>query len=238
MNFKILTLPLILITSSAIAQRADPPPVGGHSVPSTNGASRQGMGMPQYQLPADLFRTPANPIGSHGTAQRSAMLPNEGTVLSAQQSGGYSYIEVSSAQGNTWLAAPIVPLNVGDKIRYENGAIMHNFSSKALGRTFPAIMFVSSVSPSSKDVAPTSATAPQLTEGVVISSQDAGGYSYVEVKTAAGNTWLAGPATPLKAGDTVQYEVGAVMSNFSSRALSRTFPTIIFVDRVNLVPAR
>ncbi|HET6720970.1 MAG TPA: hypothetical protein VFH22_15060, partial [Rhodocyclaceae bacterium] len=189
----------LLLTSSVFAQTFQHPPVGGHPVPAADAAGATGTGnaTPQYQLPAELFRTPANPRG----APRGAALPNVGTVISAQQSGGYSYIEVSGPQGNTWLAAPVAPLNVGDKIRYEDGATMHNFTSKALGRTFPSIIFVGSVSPAgSEDVAPAEPAQP-LIEGVVISSQDAGGYSYIEVKTEAGNTWLAGPATPLKAGD-------------------------------------
>jgi hypothetical protein len=231
-----LTL-LLLMTSSVFAQTFQHPPVGGHPVPAAS-ASGTGNATPQYQLPADLFRTPANPMPGRG-APRGAALPNVGTVVSAQQSGGYSYIEVSGAQGNTWLAAPVTTLNVGDKIRYEDGATMHNFTSKALGRTFPAIIFVGSVSPAgSEDEAAVAEPVQPLVEGVVISAQDAGGYSYIEVKTEAGNTWLAGPATPLKAGDKVQYEVGAVMNNFSSRALNRTFPSIIFVDRVNVVPAQ
>lgn len=238
---KIVPLTLsLLMTSSVFAQTFQHPPVGGHPVPaaSTAGAAGTGNTTPQYQLPAELFRTPANPMQGRG-APRGAALPHAGTVVSAQQSGGYSYIEVSGPQGNTWLAAPVTPLNVGDKIRYEDGATMHNFSSKALGRTFPSIMFVGSVAPAGNETAtPAAQPAQQLIDGVVISSQDAGGYSYIEVKTEAGNTWLAGPATPLKAGDKVQYEVGAVMSNFSSRALNRTFPSIIFVDRVNLVPAQ
>lgn len=238
---KIVPLTLsLLMTSSVFAQTFQHPPVGGHPVPAAS-ATGTGNATPQYQLPAELFRTPANPMQARG-APRGVALPNVGTVVSVQQSGGYSYIEVSGPQGNTWLAAPVATLNVGDKIRYEDGATMRNFTSKALGRTFPAIIFVGSVSPAgSEDTAAAAAAAepaPQLVEGVVISAQDAGGYSYIEVKTEAGNTWLAGPATPLKAGDKVQYEVGAVMNNFSSRALNRTFPSIIFVDRVNVVPAQ
>lgn len=227
----------VLMTSSVFAQTFQHPPVGGHPVPAADAAGT-GNTTPQYKLPAELFRTPANPMQAQGAA-RAAALPNVGTVVSAQQSGGYSYIEVSGPQGNTWLAAPVTTLNVGDRIRYEDGATMRNFTSKALGRSFPAIMFVGSVSPTGNDPAAAAAEPAQSPiSGVVISAQDAGGYSYIEVQTDAGNTWLAGPATPLKAGDKVQYEVGAVMSNFSSRALNRTFPSIIFVDRVNVVSAQ
>ena len=218
MKTPMLTLAL-LIASPVFAQTTptfDHPPVGGHQMPG------------------------GHPVGApHGMPHGAAMTGNTGTVLSIQQSGGYSYIEVSGPQGNTWLAAPMAAVKVGDRIRYEDGATMRNFSSKSLGRSFATIQFVGSVSLA--DQAPAAAQAPaapaaKLVDGVVISSQDAGGYSYIEVKTASGNTWLAGPATPLKAGDAVQYEVGAVMNNFSSKALNRTFPSIIFVDQVIVVP--
>lgn len=226
MKLPMLTLAL-LIASSAFAQTYEHPPVGGHPAPGASGDASAGH--PNHPAPA---------MAPHGNAQYGAAQANTGTVVSIQQAGGYSYIEINGPQGSTWLAAPMADLKVGDQIRYEDGATMRNFTSKSLGRTFPTILFVGGVSRADQNAAPAAAAAPQMVEGVVVSAQDAGGYSYIEVKTAAGNTWLAGPATPLKAGDTVQYEVGAVMSNFSSKALNRTFPTIIFVDRVAVVPAR
>ena len=228
---------LLLATSSVVAQTFEHPPVGGHPMPATGTPPAMGNApaqtVPQYRLPADLFRTPGRPAPA-----RAAVLPNEGTVLSAQTSGGYTYIEVSGPQGNVWIAAPVSQLTPGDRIRFENGAVMSNFSSKALGRTFPSIMFVSSVSPAGNGPATAAEPAAALAEGTVISVQDSGGYSYIEVKNAAENTWLAAPVTPLKAGDKVQYQIGAVMSNFSSRALNRTFPSIIFVDRVSVISPR
>lgn len=227
MKLPMLTLSL-LIASSATAQTSpthEHPPVGGH--PTTGTAADGSTGHPARPAPAGA---------PHGMPHGAPMQANTGTVLSIQQSGGYSYIEVSGAQGNTWIAAPMASVKVGDRIQYEDGATMRNFSSKSLGRTFPTILFVGSVSLANQAAAPVAAPAPQRIEGVVISAQDAGGYSYIEVKTASGNTWLAGPTTPLKAGDAVQYEVGAVMSNFSSKALNRTFPSIIFVDQVIVVP--
>lgn len=227
MKLPMLTLAL-LIASSAFAQTHEHPPVGGHPMPGASGSGHP-------SAPAPMAPHGGAP---HGGAPHGAAQANTGTVVSIQQSGGYSYIEINGPQGSTWLAAPMADIKVGDQIRYDDGATMRNFSSKSLGRTFPTILFVGSVSRIDPNAPPPAAAAPQVVEGVVVSAQDAGGYSYIEVKTAAGNTWLAGPSTPLKAGDTVQYEVGAVMSNFSSKALNRTFPTIIFVDRVAVVPAR
>lgn len=214
--------------------------------------------------------------------RRPAPATNEGTVVSAQTAGGYTYIEVAGPSGNTWLAAPETQLAAGDRIRYGGGAVMQNFTSKAIGRTFPSIVFVGSVSPAGAPGSapapmaaapmggnlgapmgappghppmqgapaghppvqgggfgqmPTAAPPPSLSEGVVLSAQDAGGYSYIELKASSGSTWLAAPSTKLKAGDTVRYAGGSVMHNFSSRSLNRTFPEIIFVDRIAVVAA-
>lgn len=72
-------------------------------------------------------------------------LPNEGTVVTTLNAGGYTYIEVTSKNGNIWLAVPQTRVNEGDKIRFEDGAQMVNFPSRSLGRTFPTISFISGV---------------------------------------------------------------------------------------------
>lgn len=72
-------------------------------------------------------------------------------------------------------------------------------------------------------------------EGKVVSTISASGYSYVEIASASGTAWIAGPAVQIKAGDTVRYSDGPVMANFTSKSLQRTFPTITFVDHVMVV---
>lgn len=72
-------------------------------------------------------------------------------------------------------------------------------------------------------------------EAKVVSTVSASGYSYVEVAAAAGTEWIAGPATTLKAGDTIRYSDGPVMANFTSKSLQRTFAKITFVDHVVVV---
>ena len=81
--------------------------------------------------------------------------------------------------------------------------------------------------------APTAADLPH--EGKVVSTISASGYSYVEVATGSGTLWIAGPAADMKAGDTIRYSDGPVMTNFTSKSLQRTFPTITFVDHVTVV---
>jgi hypothetical protein len=69
----------------------------------------------------------------------------------------------------------------------------------------------------------------QQISGTVAETMDAGGYTYLHIDS--GNDmkiWVAIPLTPVKAGDQVVAEGGMVMQNFTSNALNRTFPVIIF----------
>jgi hypothetical protein len=63
---------------------------------------------------------------------------------------------------------------------------------------------------------------------------DAAGYTYVQVKSGKSTFWLAGPGTTLKAGDRIRAPKGALMRNFASKALDRTFPEIFFVDHIQV----
>ncbi|MDO8770051.1 MAG: nucleotide-binding protein [Burkholderiaceae bacterium] len=64
--------------------------------------------------------------------------------------------------------------------------------------------------------------------GVILEVRDVDSYTYVRVKTKEGETWAAVGKAPLKKGATVVIEDAMVMKNFESKALRRTFPTIIF----------
>ncbi len=67
----------------------------------------------------------------------------ESQVISAVDSGGYTYIEADQDGKAIWLAAPKTTVKKGDTIRYANdGAVMKNFYSKSLNREFPAILFI------------------------------------------------------------------------------------------------
>ncbi len=77
------------------------------------------------------------------------------------------------------------------------------------------------------------APAPSLMQkGEVVSTIDVPQYTYIEVKQDNKTFWLAAPATAVKKGDMIQFDNGAVMTNFNSKSLNRVFPTIIFVSRV------
>ncbi len=67
---------------------------------------------------------------------------HSGEVVEAIPVASYIYLHVKGADGDEWLAAPATDLQPGAKIRWNDGAIMHNFTSKTLNRTFETIRFV------------------------------------------------------------------------------------------------
>ncbi len=72
--------------------------------------------------------------------------------------------------------------------------------------------------------------------GKVLSSMDANEFTYIEVARGdGGREWIAAPKMALKAGSTIRYEDGSVMTNFYSKLLKRTFPSVMFVGQVSVV---
>lgn len=60
-------------------------------------------------------------------------------------------------------------------------------------------------------------------------------YTYMQVSTDKGPLWLAASKTKVAKGQTIGFGGGAVMTNFYSKGLNRTFDTIIFLDRVEVL---
>jgi hypothetical protein len=55
----------------------------------------------------------------------------------------YTYMEVDTGNGKVWIATNTMQVNNGDTVRWRDGAVMTNFTSSALRRTFNEILFVS-----------------------------------------------------------------------------------------------
>ena len=64
--------------------------------------------------------------------------------------------------------------------------------------------------------------------GTVVETMDSGGYSYVKLKTPAGEKWAAIKQTKLTVGQQVTVTGGMEMKAFKSRTLNRVFPSITF----------
>ena len=67
--------------------------------------------------------------------------------------------------------------------------------------------------------------------GKVLSSLDAGMYTYIELTEKGKTIWIAAPTIKVKNGDTIRFSGGAVMSNYFSKNLNRTFESVIFVGK-------
>lgn len=75
--------------------------------------------------------------------------------------------------------------------------------------------------------------APQTTlsqTGKVLSTLSVPGYTYVEVSQGKKTVWLAAVSAEVKKGDSVRFDDGMPMTNFYSKSLKRSFPSIIFVN--------
>ena len=68
-----------------------------------------------------------------------------GVVKSVSNAGGYSYIEIDRGGKTVWVAAMETPMKAGDKVQWQGGTEMSNFTAKSLGRTFDKITFASGV---------------------------------------------------------------------------------------------
>ena len=88
-------------------------------------------------VPADMVLPLKTPM--------PAELPKKGKVLTLIATDSYAFIEVEAADGRQWIAAPVVPMQVGDRIGYSDGSVMHDFYSKTLQRSFASLLFADHV---------------------------------------------------------------------------------------------
>jgi hypothetical protein len=59
--------------------------------------------------------------------------------------GGYTYVRVTTGEGEVWAAGPQTAVAVGDTVSFPRGMEMRNFHSDKLDRTFERIAFVSAI---------------------------------------------------------------------------------------------
>lgn len=165
------------------------------------------------------------------SSQAAVVLPrNQGQVVNHVSVPGYSYLEVENNGQRFWVAGNPVQFKQGDIVAWGQAAVMNNFHSKALDRTFSNILFVSEI----YDPA-TRVEVANDNQGKVLTVQNAAGYSYIEIERASGaNLWLAVPETLVNVNDTVSWQDGSMMQNFTSKSLDRTFPEILFAGSVTI----
>jgi len=89
----------------------------------------------------------ASPTNAPATSS-SASQPSDvkfvavkGKVVETMNSGGYTYVNIENAGRKYWAAMPTTEVKVGNEVTVSTGMVMHNFTSKSLGRTFDSIVF-------------------------------------------------------------------------------------------------
>ncbi len=87
-----------------------------------------------------------------------------------------------------------------------------------------------SVNPTAAGKGAAAAQLPQKAK--VLSTVAAAPYIYLEVKQDKKTLWLAANAVPVKKGDVIRFDNGMEMTNFHSKTLNRTFPSVLFVNSV------
>lgn len=146
MKFSNLFTALIAIFLVACGQKTAEAPAAKTPAPQTPAAQAPAAQAPAAAPQASL--PPGHPpvdAGKMAQAAQGPSLTQKGQVVSTIEVPQYTYIEVVQDNKTYWLAAPSVAVKKGDTIQFDDGAVMTNFISKSLNRTFPSITFVSRV---------------------------------------------------------------------------------------------
>jgi hypothetical protein len=75
---------------------------------------------------------------------------------------------------------------------------------------------------------PAATSQPPLVKGTVVETMNGGGYTYVCIEDGGKKQWAAMPPTEVKVGESVEIKPSMEMRNFNSKALGRTFDSLIF----------
>jgi hypothetical protein len=74
-----------------------------------------------------------------------------------------------------------------------------------------------------------------LLSGKVVNAIRGGGYTYLHLDNHGEKFWVASSVINVKRNDTVSWEGGTVMTNFTSYALNKRFDEIHFVNAIKII---
>lgn len=66
----------------------------------------------------------------------------------------------------------------------------------------------------------------------VLETMNGGGYTYAQVDEKGNVYWIAGPQANITVGETISFIEQMVMTDFTSKALNRTFDNLVFVSAI------
>lgn len=104
---------------------------GANAEPSPTQSADAGQAMPEGHPP----------IGGESEAAPAGSQTLTGKVAEAIEGGGYTYIRMTSATGETWVAVPKTTVEVGQELTVAIQMTMNDFESTALGRKFESLAF-------------------------------------------------------------------------------------------------
>lgn len=114
---------------------------------STDTQTAQPAANATTQAPAQS--APAHPLNPQQQAAVDAAksMPKQGTVTEMMHASGYTYMNVDTGGGKkVWIAATMMRVKPENTVQWADAAVMRNFNSKSLHRTFDEILFVSNAS--------------------------------------------------------------------------------------------
>ncbi len=108
---------------------------------------------PQPAATAPTQQTQQQPTGQQlSPAQQQAIddakdMPKQGIVKTILHSTGYTYMDVDTGNDKSvWIAAAMMRIKIGDTVQWTDAAVMRDFNSSSLHRTFDEILFVTNAS--------------------------------------------------------------------------------------------
>ncbi len=78
--------------------------------------------------------------------------------------------------------------------------------------------------------------APNVHKAIAEEVIQTSGYTYIRVSENGNENWIAIGKAEIEKGKSYYYEAGMEMTNFVSKELNRTFPSILFVDKFSDQP--
>jgi hypothetical protein len=144
----------MLVTVTACSKKSETESTAAAPAAQAPAAAAQTAPAAQSAMPADAMHqqamASAHPggmpmTGAAPAAQPGAMGANggQGKIVNTMHASSYTYMEVDTGGRKVWIATNAMQVNNGDTVRWNDGAVMKNFTSNALHRTFDEILFVS-----------------------------------------------------------------------------------------------
>lgn len=153
-----------------------------------------------------------------------------GRVLETIDVESYTYIRLEQKGQEVWLAASPITVSKGELVRYSGEMMMQDFYSKALDRTFPAILFAANVElvePGSATLQKELAETPDVTElhkNMSASSSVKSGP--VSVEPLEGGMTIAEIFTKHEQIEGQQVSLRAQVTKFSPNILGKSWITL------------